>query len=242
MRGKVLALFDVDGTLTKPRNNIEPDMIQTIEKLMKTCSVAVVGGSDYAKIEGQLTPYVTNLVDFVFSENGLYSKKQGKLFHQQSIKDYLTEPVLQDVINYTLYELSQIRIPVKRGTFIEYRTGMLNISPIGRNCSQEERDQYEIYDKEHFIRRDLINKLSTKFANLNLKYSIGGQISFDLFPQGWDKTYCLRFLEEFEEIYFFGDKTFEGGNDYEIFSHPRTKGFSVTSPADTIQKLNELFF
>ena len=27
MRGKVLALFDVDGTLTKPRNNIEPDMI-----------------------------------------------------------------------------------------------------------------------------------------------------------------------------------------------------------------------
>ena len=51
---------------------------------MKTCSVAVVGGSDYAKIEGQLTPYgiykffyliVTNLVDFVFSENGLYSKK-----------------------------------------------------------------------------------------------------------------------------------------------------------------------
>lgn len=57
MRGKVLALFDVDGTLTKPRNNIEPDMIQTLEKLMKTCSVAVVGGSDYAKIEGQLTPY-----------------------------------------------------------------------------------------------------------------------------------------------------------------------------------------
>ena len=24
---------------------------------MKTCSVAVVGGSDYAKIEGQLTPH-----------------------------------------------------------------------------------------------------------------------------------------------------------------------------------------
>lgn len=75
MRGKVLALFDVDGTLTKPRNEIEPDMVQTIERLMKTCSVAVVGGSDYAKIEGQLSKHVTNLVDFVFSENGLYSKK-----------------------------------------------------------------------------------------------------------------------------------------------------------------------
>jgi hypothetical protein len=33
------------------------------------------------------------------------------------------------------------------GTFIEYRTGMLNISPIGRNCSHAERDAFEEYDK-----------------------------------------------------------------------------------------------
>ena len=31
--------------------------------------------------------------------------------------------------------------------FIEYRNGMINVSPIGRNCSQEERDAFEIYDK-----------------------------------------------------------------------------------------------
>ena len=37
----------------------------------------------------------------------------------------------------------------------------------------------------------------------------GGQISFDVFPNGWDKTYCLRHLkgEAFDEIHFFGDKT-----------------------------------
>lgn len=29
--------------------------------------------------------------------------------------------------------------------------------------------------------------------------------------QGWDKTFCLRFLDqnEFDEVHFFGDKTFE---------------------------------
>ena len=28
--------------------------------------------------------------------------------------------------------------------------------------------------------------------------------------QGWDKTYCLRYLDDkFETIHFFGDKTFE---------------------------------
>jgi hypothetical protein len=34
-----------------------------------------------------------------------------------------------------------------RGTFIEFRSGMINVSPIGRNCSQEERDDFEKYDK-----------------------------------------------------------------------------------------------
>lgn len=30
--------------------------------------------------------------------------------------------------------------------------------------------------------------------------------------QGWDKTYCLRFVkDDFDEIHFFGDKTFEVG-------------------------------
>lgn len=38
-------------------------------------------------------------------------------------------------------------INICRGTFIEFRNGMINVSPIGRNCSQEERDEFEKYDK-----------------------------------------------------------------------------------------------
>lgn len=48
--------------------------------------------------------------------------------------------------------------------------------------------------------------------------------------------------QEFDEIHFFGDKTFEGGNDFEIFTHPRVKGHTVTSPEDTVAQLTELFF
>lgn len=38
-----------------------------------------------------------------------------------------------------------------------------------------------------------------------------------------------------------GDKTFEGGNDYEIFTHPRVKGHTTTSPADTMSQCKALF-
>lgn len=37
----------------------------------------------------------------------------------------------------------------------------------------------------------------------------GGMISFDVFPEGWDKRYCLDILddERFDIIHFFGNET-----------------------------------
>ena len=139
--------------------------------------------------------------------------------------------------------LSKITLPIKRGTFIEFRTGMLNISPIGRNCARDERNAFEEYDLKNNIRKDMVSAMQKEFAHLNLTFSIGGQISFDVFPSGWDKTYCLQFVDRslYDEVHFFGDKTFEGGNDYEIYTHPDVKGHSVTSPDDTKKQCTELF-
>eukprot|EP01097_Dermamoeba_algensis_P003813 TRINITY_DN258_c0_g1_i2.p1 TRINITY_DN258_c0_g1~~TRINITY_DN258_c0_g1_i2.p1 ORF type:complete len:121 (-),score=23.55 TRINITY_DN258_c0_g1_i2:120-482(-) len=120
---------------------------------------------------------------------------------------------------------------------------MLNISPIGRNCSYEERLEFYEYDKKHGVREKLIQDLKQKFADLNLSYSIGGQISVDIFPQGWDKTYCLRYVtDKYKTIHFFGDKTMPGGNDHEIFESPRTIGHSVKDPEDTKAQLTKIFF
>lgn len=94
---------------------------------------------------------------------------------------------------------------------MEFRTGLMNISPIGRNCSLEERLQFHEYNKTARVLEAFKAASEEKFAKeYNLKFSIGGQISFDMFPIGWDKTYCLRFFEGFyKNIYFFGDKTSE---------------------------------
>lgn len=85
-------------------------------------------------------------------------------------------------------------------------------------------------------------------TNTIRSYSIGGQISFDVFPRGWDKTYCLQHVEaekqfgtEYTTIHFFGDKTYQGGNDYEIYEDSRTVGHSVKSPEDTAAELKKLF-
>lgn len=94
----------------------------------------------------------------------------------------------------------------------------------------------------------MVATLRKEFADYNLTYSIGGQISFDVFPTGWDKTFCLQYLEEpyesgIKEVHFFGDKYKEGGNDYEIYSSEKTIGHAIesASPTETVAKCKELF-
>ena len=128
---------------------------------------------------------------------------------------------------------------------------MINISPIGRACSQLEREEFEQYDNIHKVRENMNNQIQEKWTQYvtsnniqvpEIKFSIGGQISVDVFPKGWDKTYCLQFVEsEYDEIHFFGDKTDEGGNDYEIYTDSRVIGHKVEKYQDTIEILNRLF-
>ncbi|KAI3920845.1 hypothetical protein MKW98_005671 [Papaver atlanticum] len=170
-----------------------------------------------------LLPVLTDY-DYVFSENGLVAHKDGKLIGIESLKSFIANDQLKlnELITYfSCYYFN-------RGTFMEFRSGMINVSPIGRNCSQEERDDFEKYDKIHNVIPKMVSVLREKFAHLNLTFSIGGQISFDVFPQGWDKTYCLRYLEEFQEIHFFGDKSYKGGNDHEIY-YPNETAEQCTS-------------
>jgi phosphomannomutase len=244
--GKKLVLFDVDDTLSPARQRASPEIIQLLRELRKQVAIGFVGGSDFVKISEQLSVGDFNILeefDFGFAENGLTAYRFRKPLESQSFIKMVGEKDYQELVNYILHYIADVNIPIKRGTFVEFRNGMINVSPIGRNATVQERHDFEAYDKEHHVRADFVEILREKFQRLNLTFAIGGQISFDVFPHGWDKTYCLRHVEkdDFEEIHFFGDKTSKGGNDYEIFSDSRTVGHTVKSPADTIRICTELF-
>ncbi|KAK4128785.1 eukaryotic phosphomannomutase [Parathielavia appendiculata] len=248
-----ICLFDVDGTLTPARLSASPEMLDLLSRLRQKCAIGFVGGSDLVKQQEQLgTPdiNVTTLFDFCFAENGLTAYRLGEPLPSNSFIKWIGEEQYKELVRFILHYIADLEIPVKRGTFIEFRNGMINVSPIGRNASVQERNDYEKYDKEHGVRKAFVEKLKERFGHLGLTFSIGGQISFDVFPTGWDKTYCLQHIEneakrpggvQYTTIHFFGDKTFEGGNDYEIYTDSRTIGHSVTGPHDTMTELKKLF-
>jgi len=243
-RAKTLLLFDVDGTLTAPRLQVTEEMEQFLYSSVKTnATVGVVGGSDIKKIAEQMKGMdVVNKFDYFFSENGLVAYKEGQQIAEQSILKKFGDKVLQKLINFSLKYMSELELPAKRGTFVEFRTGLINLCPVGRSCSYEERLEFAKFDTENNVRLKFKEALEKEFGVLGLQFAMGGQISIDVFPKGWDKTYCLQFVENdgYEEIHFFGDKTTKGGNDYEIFEDARTIGHTVTGPEDTMKQIKEV--
>ena len=131
------------------------------------------------------------------------------------------------ILQYDKVGLSDLSIFTSGG-----RSGMMRVI-CDRSVDQKQ---------EHCIRQRMIDAMRAEFAEFDLSFSVGGQISFDVFPRGWDKTFSLRYVEDlFQEIHFFGDKTEKGGNDHEIFEDARTIGHAVGGPDDTLALVHKLF-
>jgi phosphomannomutase len=108
------------------------------------------------------------LFDFCFSENGLTAYKMGQPLASTSFIKWIGEDKYKLLCRFILHYIADLDIPFKRGTFIEFRNGMINVSPVGRNCSVPERVAYEKYDLEHKIREKFIEAIKKEFPDLGL--------------------------------------------------------------------------
>lgn len=146
-------------------------MLALLSQLRHKVAIGFVGGSDLAKQQEQIgtsSINVTTLFDFCFAENGLTAYKLGQPLTSNSFINYIGEDRYKELVKFILHYVADLDIPVKRGTFIEYRNGMINVSPIGRNASVSERDEYERFDKEHKIRETFVKALQDKFGDYGL--------------------------------------------------------------------------
>lgn len=244
-REEILLLFDVDNTLTKPRDVIDKDFESFLYSSIKPlATLGIVTGADIAKMYEQLNgPKILKEFDYIFPENGIVHIENGVEVQKSSFNEKLGEETLKRFISFVLRYIADLELPFKRGTFVEYRNGMMNICPIGRQCSPDERIIFNEFDKKHQVRAKMIADLKSEFHDVDLAYAIGGMISFDVYPNGWDKSFCLTRIPsgKFKEIHFFGDQTEAGGNDFEIYQHESTIGHRVGSYEDTRRILTEMF-
>ena len=251
MKEKLVCLFDMDGTLTEPRLKIKDNMIEALIKLSKQYEVGIVSGSGMEYIEEQCHDLLKTEIDLkIYPCNGTekYIKKGN------NIKKVESNSMIQEIGEENYYELIEF-ITRKQlwliknfksrfnmtGTFFQFRGSMLNWCMCGRDSGKKERDIFSSFDKEFGIRKVLVEIMKnskTSFSN-QLSFAIGGSTSIDIYPIGWDKTFCLKNYTD-EQIYFFGDATNRGQNDFEIYEKLKPNSFSVNSPEETISIINKM--
>jgi phosphomannomutase len=124
-RDEILLLFDVDNTLTHPRAVIDEDFEKFLyESIKPLAKIAIVTGANIEKVYEQLNgKKILTLFDFIFPENGIVHIENGVVVQKSSFSEKLGEETLTKFINFTLRYIADLKLPFKRGTFIEYRNG-----------------------------------------------------------------------------------------------------------------------
>lgn len=238
----MIHLFDIDGTLTIPQQGIDQNMVDTLLALQQNHDVYLVTGSDRALIRDnkQFTDELDQELAGIFTCQGAELWRQGENMYRNKheFKSTLIEMLTESIT------LSDFRPKV--GSHINYRPGMINFSVVGRNATPEQRKLYNDWDNEQHERASIamfMRELYTEY-----EFSIGGEISIDINLKGDNKSQVLRYLRSngyTGPFSFFGDKTFEGGNDYTlaralIDESDQNRVYQVDGPETTISLLNAL--
>ena len=245
-------LFDMDGTLTDPRQLITGDVVEVLKSMPNSIKMHLVTGSDMEKVEQQIpTDLLLQIFDRVYACNGTRVYKcnidtddenlpyEPELIHKVNLLDHYSEADINHICNVLLRTAANTHTKIKTGTFVEWRESQINFSVVGRNCTTSQRDDYVRWDKKSGERQKIVDHLREEFKGWGLSFRLGGQISIDITREGWDKSYAFdNMVETPDQCVYFGDKICTDGNDLDIamrcaYYH------NIESPADLILQLQE---
>ena len=201
----MMFVFDVDGTLTPSRkeiNNVFKWWFQ--ENIQNYCFVT---GSDRDKTIEQVGLDLFVGAKYSFNCNGNDVNFYGAQMHTND----WTLPVTAR--NWLDEKLEQSEFVLRTGNHIEERPGMVNFSIVGRNATMGERKLYVEYDTKLNERNTITEMFNESFPELDAK--AGGETGIDIGPKGSDKSQVIKFIDD-EELVFFGDRMDPLGNDYPL--------------------------
>ena len=204
-------LFDIDGTLTPPRQKMDENFAEFFLPFAKENIVYLATGSDIEKAREQVDKRILTMCQGVFACSGNEFWERGKRVYS---REFHPRPQLVTFLEQCVEDSDY---HTKTGNHLEHRTGMLNFSVVGRNATLEQRQAYHEWDKRRRERMSIAVTLLAQpkeFGDVDV--SIGGEISIDIYPKGKDKSQAVRTIRQLHDlpIVFMGDKMGPNGNDF----------------------------
>jgi phosphomannomutase len=230
---KEVFVFDVDGTLTNSRQPIDSEFKAFMMNFMENKDVFLVTGSDRPKTFEQLGFEFYEACKGVWQCNGNEFWEGSKRGPKNDFAaDYDFKKFLKNTVNSSRY-------PIKTGSHIEERTGMLNFSTIGRGATPAQRAEYYKWDLKNYERILLCERINTEYPKLLA--SVGGQISIDIAPRSNNKSQIADILnKQYDHIHFYGDNMEYGGNDYPLATTITIGKMGTTYPVESYKQTWEI--
>lgn len=237
---------DLDGTLALSKANLSKEMAEIICKVLEKNRFAVISGAAFGQFKSQFLSQIKCSSDrkenlFIFPTNGTacygYSKDADAwvVIYEEKLKEEDKERIINS-LNRALDTLG-IDVSNSFGDIIEDRGGQITFSGCGQKAPLEVK---ELWDKDNSKRQKIVNQIKDELSDFEIK--IGGTTSIDITPKGIDKAYAIGKIIEVlecktEDIVFFGDALFPGGND-ESVKRTGVLTVRVSGPEETAKEIS----
>ena len=159
--------------------------------------------------------------------------------YKNDIREHYLYEKINILVKLALKFISDVKYIIT-GNFIDLRVGLIYISLIGMSANDIERKYFMEIDKTDKIRENLIKILHDECKKMEIydkiSVNIGGSVGIAIYPIENDKVQVLDYLKksnDYDEIYYFGDKYENGGNDYEIIKKLGNRGYKINNIEDT---------
>lgn len=252
LRDKKLIVFDLDGTITETKFEMDAEMSRLISELLEVKKVAVIGGGKYELFKTQFIKRLKcprrllgNLFLFPTTSTSFYRYKGGwkKVYthalsksEKKRIKRAFTKAF--KITKYEKPKKTYGKVVEDRGTQITFSAlGQEIVSVLGKKgVALKKRWRDEHTDVKLKLARTLQKLLP------DLEVRAAGYTSIDVTKKGIDKAYGLRQIEKhlhipIKDMVFVGDALFPGGNDYAA-RRTGVKCVEVKGPEETKKVIN----
>lgn len=227
--------FDLDGTVTRSRSLISPEMERLMKRLSAQHDVVIVSGATESQIRFQMGK---NLVGryYTLGQNGNYAAdKKGNILWENKmnwVQRYEVMHYAQKVIGEELHAFEDLFDLVHdRGCQVSY-------SLIGHNQAVEKKEKF---DPDHAKRKHVLAKMP--FVSETIDVKIGGTTCLDFFIKGKNKgsnvqELLKRMKWRKSECLYIGDALFPGGNDEAVVGVVDTK--AIENPDGTAEVISDI--
>ena len=221
-KDKELIVFDLDGTLTESKADMDEEMASLLGQLLQIKIVAVIGGGKYGQFQrqflsklsapkellGRLFLFPASATVFYAYDNNEWRKVYSwDLTEEEKRKIFLA-------FERTFKELNYKQPDKIFGELIEDRGTQITFSALGQEAPLDLKKKWKAERSD----------IKMKIAEILRKYlpdmdvASAGYTSIDVTHKGIDKEYGLRQIKKhskisFEDMLFVGDALFPGGND-----------------------------